>query len=111
MAVTLRLARHGTRSRPFYRVVAIEKAGKRDGRFIELVGTYDPKTNPSTIVLKEDKVRKWVGLGAKPSRLVRGIIIKSFPGLVEGREKHALAKLQAARKSRKLRNKARATKK
>lgn len=101
MAVTLRLSRYGQKNRPFYRIVAANKAAKRDGRFLEIIGSYNSRANPPTFVLKEDKVKKWLQVGALPSRLVRDLIVKSFPGLIEGQEKHRLAKIQAARKKRK----------
>jgi len=103
VAVVLRLARHGTNNRPYYRIVATEKTAKRDGRFIEQIGTYNPKVNPPVFTLREDKVKHWVGLGARPSQLVRDLIVKQIPGFIEEREKHQLAKLQAARKKRKTR--------
>ena len=103
MPVILRLTRRGSKKRPFYRIVAAEKGKKRDGRYLELLGSYSPKTSPPTVVIKEEKVKKWVEQGAVPSRLVRDLIVKNFPGFIEAREKHQLAKLQASRKKRKLR--------
>lgn len=105
MAVTLRLARHGQKNRPYYRVVASQKGSKRDGRFIETVGVYNPLVNPPLISLKEDKVRHWIDMGAKPTKLVSSLISKSFPGLVEDKEKHRLEKIRAARRKRKERAK------
>ena len=106
MAVTLRLARFGRTHSPHYRVVASEKGTKRDGRFIERLGNYFPLKEPATIVLKEDRVRYWLSVGAQTTPLVRSIIKKSIPGLMEGLEKSRLDKLQAARKARKTRAKA-----
>lgn len=103
----LRLARHGQKKRPFYRIVAADKQCRRDGRFIEVVGVYNPMLTPAAVTLKEDKIKKWLGVGAKPTQLVRSLIVKSFPGLVEDREKHQLTKLQKARKARKQRAAAR----
>ena len=103
MAVTLRLARHGQKKRPFYRIVAAEKQARRDGRFLEIVGTYNPMTVPATISLKEDAVKRWVSVGAQTSQTVRDIIIKNLPGVMEARESHQLAKIQAKRKARKQR--------
>ncbi len=108
MAVVLRLARLGKHKSPAYRIVATDKQNKRDGRFLEVVGTYNPLFNPARVTVKEDLIKKWLGLGAKPSEVVRSIIKRSLPGLVEGREEHQRAKLQAARKARKARAKARA---
>ena len=108
MAVMLRLARHGQKKRPYYRIVACDKQARRDGRFIEVVGTYNPMLNPAAVSLKEEKVRKWLAVGAKPSQLVRSLLVKNMPGLIEEREKHQLAKLHKARAARKQRQKARA---
>jgi small subunit ribosomal protein S16 len=108
VAVVLRLARLGKHKSPAYRIVATDKQNKRDGRFLEVVGTYNPLFNPARVTVKEDLIKKWLGLGAKPSEVVRSIIKRSLPGLVEGREEHQRAKLQAARKARKARAKARA---
>jgi small subunit ribosomal protein S16 len=103
VAVTLRLARHGQTKRPFYRIVAAEKTARRDGRFLEIVGTYNPMTVPATITLKEESVKRWVAVGAQTSQTVRDILIKNLPGVMEVRESHQLAKLQAKRKARKAR--------
>lgn len=105
MAVVLRLSRHGRRNSPFYRVVVADKIRPRDGKFIEIVGQYNPRSNPVLINLKEDRVRHWVGAGAVPSMLVRNLIRKTIPGFIEEREKTKLGKIQAARKARKARAK------
>jgi len=76
---------------------------KRDGRYLEMVGILNAKTNPPTLVLKEDKIKKWIGFGAKPSRLVRDLIVKTYPGFIEAREKHQHEKILARRKARKTR--------
>lgn len=107
MAVTLRLAKFGHKKKLHYRIVAAEKTKKRDGRFIEILGTYNPRTNPPSVTLKEDKVQKWMATGAQLTIKVRDIIKRRIPGLVEGREKHQLSKIQAARKARKERAAAR----
>lgn len=111
MAVTLKLARFGKKSSPFYRVVVSEKGTKRDGRFIERVGTYAPLNDPATIVLKEDRVRHWMALGAQVTPIVRTIIRKTVPGLIESLEKSRIEKKQAARKARKTRSATREKKK
>lgn len=103
MAVILRLARYGQKKRPFYRIVATEKSSRRDGRFIEVIGTYNSLSNPPEIKLAEDKVRRWVESGATASTVVRDIIKKTIPGLIEGRETHKTKKVQEARKKRKAR--------
>ncbi len=103
MAVTLRLSRHGQRNRPFYRIVATETASRRDGRFIEIVGTLNTMTEPAVATLHEDKVRKWIKNGAQYSLVVKNIIKKQIPGLIEAREDNQRKKIQTARKARKAR--------
>lgn len=103
MAVVLRLARLGKHKSPVYRIVAADKQAKRDGRFLEVLGTYNTLNNPSRITLKEDLVKKWMEAGATPSLVVRSIIKRTIPGYVEAREAHQLKKIQAARKARKAR--------
>lgn len=101
--VTIRLARHGCTGRPFYRMVAADKQAWRDGRFLEVIGTVDTTSNPTTVNLKEDRIRRWIGVGAQCSDTVRDLIKKHVPGLIEGREDHKKAKIQEARKKRKMR--------
>ena len=109
MAVTLRLARYGVRSKPFYRIVAADEIRPRGGKFIEIVGTYAPRTVP-VINFNEERVRSWLSQGAQVSDVVRDLIKKKIPGLIEEREKRQLTKVQAARKARKTRAKAPAAK-
>ena len=75
MAVKLRLTRIGSKKNPIYRVVAADSRWPRDGKFIEIVGRYNPQTDPSLIEFDEDKVRSWLQKGAQPtepvSRLLR----------------------------------------
>jgi small subunit ribosomal protein S16 len=75
----IRLSRRGARKQPIYRVVVIEKDRARDGRSIEVVGIYNPRTNPTTIDLKRDRVDYWVGKGAKMSDTVSKLYTKSAP--------------------------------
>ena len=75
--VKLRLARMGNRKRPFYRVVAAEEAHRRDGRFIEILGTYDPLKQPAAIEVKSDAVLKWLSNGAQPTDTVKRILAKA----------------------------------
>jgi small subunit ribosomal protein S16 len=67
MSVKIRLQRHGAKKRPFYRVVAADIRSPRDGRFIELLGTYDPMVNPPAIRLHKTRVEYWISVGALPS--------------------------------------------
>lgn len=101
MAVVLRLARLGKHKSPAYRVVATEKQNKRDGKFLEVLGTYNPLSSPAQIVLKEDRVKKWLSVGAMPTLVVRSLIKRTIPGVVEAREEHKTSKIREARKKRK----------
>lgn len=72
MAVAIRLARQGTKKKPFYRVVASDSRAPRDGRFIELIGTWDPRLEK--FILKQDRYAHWVQHGAQPSALVQQLV-------------------------------------
>ncbi|HXA79532.1 MAG TPA: 30S ribosomal protein S16 [Candidatus Acidoferrales bacterium] len=72
--LTIRLARIGKKKRPFYRVVVTEKTRPRNGRFVEIVGTYDPLKKPATVQFDHDRVEYWLGKGAQPSDTVRSLI-------------------------------------
>jgi small subunit ribosomal protein S16 len=74
MAVKIRLARHGAKKRPFYRVVVADGESPRDGRFIESVGTYNPLQDPAEVTLKTERVKYWLGQGALPSDTVRSLL-------------------------------------
>jgi small subunit ribosomal protein S16 len=74
MAVRIRLTRKGTKKKPFYRIVAADIESPRDGRFLELLGTYNPMVEPAAITLKEDRIKYWLGEGAKPSTTVQSIL-------------------------------------
>jgi small subunit ribosomal protein S16 len=74
----IRLARFGARKQPFYRVVVIEKDRARNGRSIELVGTYNPRTNPATVAFKRERIDYWTGKGAQLSDRVAKLL-KTFP--------------------------------
>ena len=74
MAVKLRLTRVGSKKNPIYRVVVADSRSPRDGRFIEIVGRYNPQTDPSTIELDEQKVKDWIGKGAQPSNAVQKLL-------------------------------------
>lgn len=76
MAVKLRLLRMGAKKAPFYRIVAADSRAPRDGRFIELLGTYDPRTNPAKVTIKEKEVLKWLNNGAQPSDTVKNLLSK-----------------------------------
>ncbi|QQR97707.1 MAG: 30S ribosomal protein S16 [Sphingobacteriales bacterium] len=74
MATRLRLQRHGSKGQPFYKIVAADSRAKRDGRFIEQIGTYNPTSIPATINLDIDKAVKWMQAGAEPSDTVKAIL-------------------------------------
>lgn len=74
MAVKIRLTRQGTKKKPFYRIVAADIESPRDGRFIELLGTYNPMVEPVAITLKEERIQYWLGEGAEPTNTVKSIL-------------------------------------
>ena len=74
MAVRLRLTRVGSKKNPVYRIVAADSRSPRDGKFLEIVGRYNPQTDPSTIELHEERVRDWLAKGAQPSETVRRLL-------------------------------------
>jgi len=74
MAVSIRLARRGSKKNPIYRVMVSDSRSPRDGRFIENIGLYNPQTDPSTIEIDEEKARKWLAQGAQPTDTVRKLL-------------------------------------
>ena len=74
MPVVLRLTRMGAKKKPHYRVVAADSRFPRDGRFLEILGHYDPARFPESVVLKEDKVKTWLDKGAQPTLAVKKLI-------------------------------------
>jgi small subunit ribosomal protein S16 len=74
MAVRIRLTRVGSKKNPIYRVVVADQRSPRDGRFIEIVGRYNPQTDPSTIEFDEEKVKAWLDKGAQPSDAVARLL-------------------------------------
>jgi small subunit ribosomal protein S16 len=75
--VMIRLARFGARKQPYYRIVAIEKDRARNGRSIEVVGTYNPRTNPATVDLKHERIAYWRSVGAQFSTIVERLVTKN----------------------------------
>ncbi len=102
MSVKIRLQRHGKKGKPFYWIVAADARAKRDGRFLEKIGTYNPNTNPATIDLNIDGAVKWLQNGAQPTDTARAIL--SYKGamlknhLDGGVRKGALTEEQAEEK-------------
>ena len=91
MAVKLRLQRFGAHKSPFYRIVAADSKSPRDGRFVEVVGTYDAVSNPAKVSLNEEKVFAWLNKGAQPTDTVKSIL--SNEGLLA---KYAASKVKKA---------------
>ena len=75
--VKIRLQRQGKKKAPFYHIVVADSRTSRDGKIIEQLGTYDPMTNPATVVLDNEKVEKWIRNGAKPTDSVKALIEKN----------------------------------
>jgi small subunit ribosomal protein S16 len=76
MPVKIRLQRIGAKKKPFYRIVVANSEAPRQGRFLEIVGTYNPLTEPATITVKEDKIREWLNRGAQVTGTVKNILKK-----------------------------------
>ena len=100
MAVKIRLARHGAKKAPFYRVVVADGRARRDGRFIEIVGRYNPRSEPSVVELDLEKVDAWLAKGAQPTEAAGKLIAivrgeKTVPVKVESVSKKATAKAAA----------------
>ena len=74
MAVRIRLARHGAKKRPFYRIVVADGERPRDGRFLEKVGTYDPKYDPAKVTIETERIQYWIDQGATPSDTVKSLL-------------------------------------
>jgi len=77
MAVAIRLKREGTRNSPYYKIVVADQRKPRDGKFIEIIGTYDPKKAGENYSIQLDRADYWVGVGARPSQTVGNIITKA----------------------------------
>lgn len=84
MAVKIRLARFGAKKKPFYRIVVSDARAPRDGRFIERVGTYDPKQDPPSINIDRDKVDEWLKRGAQPTATVAQLLKRVGIGVSTG---------------------------
>ncbi|OPY88538.1 MAG: 30S ribosomal protein S16 [Syntrophaceae bacterium PtaU1.Bin231] len=89
MAVKMRLTRMGTRKKPYYRIVVADSDSPRDGKFIEIVGNYDPKKNPAEITVREDRVREWLSKGAAPTLTVSQLLGKK--GITIAKDKTRVA--------------------
>jgi small subunit ribosomal protein S16 len=76
MSVKIRLARHGAKKRPFYRIVVADSESPRDGKFLEVVGTYNPLMDPAEVNLKDERVKYWMDQGAIPTGTVKNLLKK-----------------------------------
>jgi small subunit ribosomal protein S16 len=76
MAVKMRLTRIGAKGKPSYRVVVANSESPRDGKFLEILGNYDPNQNPAEVTLKEERIRQWLAKGAKPTLTVSQLLQK-----------------------------------
>lgn len=77
MAVRIRLTRLGRKKKPFYRIVVADSENARDGKFIDIVGTYDPLKDPAAITVNQDKLQDWLGKGALPTTTVKSLLKKA----------------------------------
>ena len=75
MAVKIRLKRLGQKKAPFYRIVVADSRSPRDGKFLEILGTYNPLTNPATVNVDAEKVNAWIAKGAQPTTTVKNILV------------------------------------
>ena len=94
MAVKIRLKRMGAKKSPFYRVVVANSTEARDGRFIDTIGTYDPRVDPPAVHLDAEKALRWLGHGAQPTDITRALLRKQglLARLEEAKKAHREAK-------------------
>ncbi len=81
MAVRIRLTRKGRKKQPFYRIVVADSESPRDGKFLDIVGTYDPMQDPAAVAFDNEKLDSWIKKGAKPTETVASLIKKYIPGM------------------------------
>src|SRR5271163_2706808 len=91
MAVIIRLRRDGTKNSPYYRVVVADKHSPRDGKFLELIGTYDPKKKGDNSTIKLERADHWIKQGAKPSDTVRSLLKKAKAKAAKAAKEEAAA--------------------
>ena len=92
----MRLRRVGAKNQPSYRIVVADSRAARDGAFVDYLGHYNPRTEPPTVVIDEEKARKWLSVGAKPSEAVQRIIDKMGPPAAEAATAEAAAESESA---------------
>jgi small subunit ribosomal protein S16 len=90
MAVKIRLTRLGRKKVPFYRIIVADVESKRDGKFLDILGTYDPLKDPAEVKIDDVKLQAWIAKGAKPTTTVKSLIVKSLIA------KHSAASQEAA---------------
>src|SRR5512139_942281 len=93
--IRIRLRRIGKKRHPYYRVVVADKPDRRDGRFIETLGSYDPHADPPSIIIDGDKAKEWLGKGAQPSESAEKILVRA--GVLEKKAPVVKAKLEVKR--------------
>lgn len=79
MAVRIRLSRFGRKKQPFYRIVVQNSEARRDGKFIEIIGTYNPMVDPAEVRVQQDKLQSWLDKGAQPTTTVKSLLAKNAP--------------------------------
>ena len=84
MAVKIRLTRLGDKKSPFYRVIVADSRSPRDGKFVDIIGTYNPLTDPAEIKIDNEKARQWIKNGAQPTDTARDLLVKS--GAIEAKK-------------------------
>jgi len=96
MAVIIRLRRDGTKNSPYYRIVVADKHSPRDGKFLELIGTYDPKKKGDNSTIKLERAAHWMKLGARPSDTVKSILKKVKASTAKAEKEKAAAEKEEA---------------
>ena len=82
--LAISLMRMGAKGKPYYRVVVKEKRSKRDGKYLELLGTYDPMKNPAEVKLNQERIQYWIGVGAQPTQTAANLIRKNAAAVPVG---------------------------
>jgi len=95
MAVVIRMMRAGAKKRPFYRIVVADSRRQRDGRFVEILGYYDPMVKPFAVKMDEDKVKSWIGQGAQPSTQAASLFRRA--GIIAARPSKTTKKAAATK--------------
>jgi small subunit ribosomal protein S16 len=95
MAVVIRMMRHGAKKRPFYRIVVADSRRQRDGRFVEILGYYDPMAKPFVVKMDEEKVKSWIGQGAQPSTQAASLFRRA--GIIAARPSKSTKKAGATK--------------